>query len=389
MHHPLPSLLLNLPLICAFGDDGPKANVTDAAAPTGVDTEELVTIPRAELDAMQEAIEELQASCDAPGLPFSTDLSATLVHQTLTGSDDDGDHLTASFDLIIEAPLWEGAVGIIDIEGIGGDGPDAALPTFTGWNYDAGSLQSDDGLDRLHVFEAFISTPVADDLALTFGKVDLTGFFDANDVANDETSQFLFTSFVNSSAYEVPGPSASAVLSYQPASGYDAHVAVATPDNDGTNPTSDVFATVQFGMYPELFGHEGSYHAYYWSDGSREDLSGFGVSVSQGVTDAVDLFGRAAWQDREETALDAMARAWSFGGQRDGLLVDDDTFGLAFGENTSRDAALETESAWELYYRRPMNEHMDASIHVMGVDSAAGASDADAVALVLRLQIGA
>ena len=387
MPQPL-SLLVHLPLLIALADDAPEASPGEetAAAPA----EELVTIPRAELDAIHAAIEELQGAADAPALPFSTDLSATLVHQTLSGTDsDDGDHAAASFDLILEAPLWEGAVGVIDIEGLGGDGPDAVLPSFGGWNGDAGSQQDDDGLDRLAVLEAWVSTPISgDSLVLTVGKVDVTGFLDPSDVANDETSQFLYGAFINSTAFEAPDPSASAVFSYLPAAGFDAHLAVASADNSGTDVSSDLWVSGQVGMYPELFGHECSYHAYCWSDGSREDLSGFGVSVSQGVTDAVDLFGRVAWQDREDTALDAMARAWSFGGQRSGLFVDDDTLGLAVGESTSRDAALETESAWEVYYRRRMNDHLDASLHLMGVDSAAGAADEDAIALALRIHLG-
>ncbi|MCA9001477.1 MAG: hypothetical protein KDB61_06110 [Planctomycetes bacterium] len=234
---------------------------------------------------------------DADENPLSWEVSATSVLQTLSGTDQDTAFATGSFDIVLEAALWDGAVGVVDLESVGGEGPDSVIGTMAGWNGDAGSGQSADGVDRLGVLEAFIATPLTSDACvLTFGKVDLGGFFDANALANDETAQFLSGAFVNSAAFEAPDPGPSVVLSYLPANSYDFNLAVSSADNSGEEVFDDVFATAQLGIYTDALGLDGEYRVYGWVDGSRDDLSGLGVSFSQGLCSNFQFFGRCAWQ---------------------------------------------------------------------------------------------
>ncbi|MCA9001476.1 MAG: hypothetical protein KDB61_06105 [Planctomycetes bacterium] len=81
-----------------------------------------------------------------------------------------------------------------------------------------------------------------------------------------------------------------------------------------------------------------------------------------------------------------MMRAWSCGGQFDGV-HGSDVIGFAYGENTSRDGTLDTEGTWETYYAHEVNSHMVTSVHVAGASSPGGDAAADsATVMSLRLQ---
>ncbi len=379
----------NTPMVVDAPDPESKGNQPSAQNNQDSKPQDLDEL-RASVQALQERIgafeTELQQQADGLGT-VSWELSSTMVLQALTGTDQDTSFATGSFDIVLEAPLWEGAVGVVDLEAVGGDGPDGRLPSMGGWNGDAGSGQSADGVDRLGVLEAFIATPLGSDATvLTFGKVDLGGFFDANALANDETAQFLTGSFVNSTAFEAPDPSAGVVLSYLPAASYDVNVAVSSTDNSGEEAFDKVFACAQIAHYTDALGADGEYRAYCWVDGSRENLPGLGISMSQGLTGNVQVFARGAWQGSEESAPDAMMRAWSAGGQVGGF-HGEDVLGFAYGESTSRDSGLEVEGTWETYYQHPLSSHMVTSLHVAGMDSPGGnAAQDDASVISLRLQ---
>ena len=54
-----------------------------------------------------------------------------------------------SFDIFALTSFGEGTLLFFDIEAIGGNGIDNLIPTFSGLNGDAGTLQDEDGIDRL------------------------------------------------------------------------------------------------------------------------------------------------------------------------------------------------------------------------------------------------
>lgn len=368
---------------------------TDAAPPPPAITDVESNIPPAEVILLREELSELRSVVDemrsyqsgATEVPFSQSISATGIYQSLDRDAGNTDFLSASLDLVLEAPLWEGAAFVLDIEASGGDGADGDTPSFGGWNADAGSLQSADGLDRLHVLEALVTSPVLDDeLFATFGKVDLGGFFDPNALANDETIQFLYGGFVNSAAFEAPDPGAALVLSYLPASSWDLNLAVASADNSGEKATSELFTCLQVGLYPELAGRSAECFVYTWQDGSREGLVGVGLSASLELSETWSLFGRYGQQEDDPAFTDAMDSAFSIGCQW--LCAGDDNLGLAYGSAESADTSLDAEDAWELYYRHPINHHIAASLHLQGIDHPGGnPAESGDLALGLRLQL--
>jgi hypothetical protein len=70
-------------------------------------------------------------------------------------------------------------------------------------NADAGTALDRDGKGRLQVSELYYMRPIAG-IEIYAGLLDATGFFDASDVANDETTQFLGASFVNNPSIIFP-----------------------------------------------------------------------------------------------------------------------------------------------------------------------------------------
>jgi len=351
------------------------------------DTPDDVSSTTTDLDALRAEVAALTDQIAGPSsLTFGA--SSTSIYQTTDLPTGWKDYGTGSLDITIEAEPWSGALGFLDLEASGGDGPDADVGTYGGLNGDAGSLQSADGLDRAHVLEAWISTPVwTDDLFVTFGKVDLGGYFDPNAVANDETLQFLYGGFVNSLAFEAPDPGPALVLSWLPAADWDVNVAVASADNSGDDLSSETFQVAQLGWYPQFGELPAEAHLSWWSDGSRDDKSGYGLSFSLECSETWSAFGRVGGQEECASHLDAVETAWSCGLEWREPIGSDDTLGLALGAAEAADPALDAEEAMELYYRLGLRENLAISLHVEHVDQPGGDPGADGVlALGLRLQ---
>ena len=108
----------------------------------------------------------------------------------------------------------------MDLEAIGGDGADKTIGSLSGLNDDAGSLQDGDGVDRVSVREAWLQSELfKQHVRLVAGKIDLTNYFDINNVANDETTQFITSVFVNNPVLETPenGPGIASFMTHEEA----------------------------------------------------------------------------------------------------------------------------------------------------------------------------
>lgn len=188
-------------------------------------------------------------------------------------------------------------------------------------------------------------------LELTFGKMDIFGFFDQNAVAGDETRQFLNSAFVHNPLLDASGEAGVDANGFQPG-------IVASYYNQADKPEAwrlslGVFGAGQGANYQRFFssplivaqaetelkfdGLSGNYRAYYWRNGQGSELdgevrrhAGWGLSADQRVDDGVVLFGRygqlGQGQARFDRALTLGAElngsAWSRGG---------DTLGVAAG----------------------------------------------------------
>ncbi|MEA3240209.1 MAG: carbohydrate porin, partial [Pseudomonadota bacterium] len=142
------------------------------------------------------------------GIEIGADI--TMIGQGTFSDDDEygydnGTDASFSFDLeVAKSFSWGGSTAIV-LEGGNAEGMDGRIATWSGFNDD------NDDDETAHVTEAWYEQSLLEDkLTFTFGKIDLTNYFDASEVANDETTQFLSTGFVNNLAVEFPdnGPGA-------------------------------------------------------------------------------------------------------------------------------------------------------------------------------------
>ncbi|MBU1365782.1 MAG: carbohydrate porin [Gammaproteobacteria bacterium] len=153
-------------------------------------------------------------------------------------------------------------------------------------------------------------------LELTFGKMDIFGFFDQNEAAGDESVQFLNSVFVHNPLLDAGGEVGVDANGFQPG-----FVASYLNYRDGAEPwrlslgvfgAGDRGANYQKSLSTPLLmvqaekqvkisgGLSGNYRAYAWTRSQATELdgvstakhTGFGVSVDQQVGDGIKLFGR-------------------------------------------------------------------------------------------------
>ncbi len=188
-------------------------------------------------------------------------------------------------------------------------------------------------------------------LELTFGKMDIFGFFDQNAVAGDESGQFLNSVFVHNPLLDAGGEVAVDANGFQPG-----FVAAYVNGSDKSQPwrlSLGVFgagergASYQRSLASPLLiaqaerqlrffgGLAGHYRLYAWHRSKADDLSGaqerhrgVGASVDQQVGDGVSLFARYGKLIKGELPFDqALSLGAAFNGDYWGRAGD--TLGFA------------------------------------------------------------
>ena len=152
-------------------------------------------------------------------------------------------------------------------------------------------------------------------LELTFGKMDIFGFFDQNAAAGDEAKQFLNSVFVHNPLLDAAGEVGVDANGFQPGfvASYLNYVDKMQPwrlsvglfgaGDKGANyqrSLSSPLLMVQAETQLKLFGGlTGNYRVYGWNrsqgtdfDGTLSKHTGVGVSVDQRVGDGIKLFAR-------------------------------------------------------------------------------------------------
>ncbi|MDR1994739.1 carbohydrate porin [Azonexus sp.] len=153
-------------------------------------------------------------------------------------------------------------------------------------------------------------------LEITFGKMDIFGFFDQNNAAGDESVQFLNSVFVHNPLLDAGGEVAPDANGFQPGA-----IISYLDETDKSEPwrlSLGVFgagergASYQRGLNSPLVmlqaekrlrlfdGLVGNYRAYAWTRNKVDEFdgattarhTGFGLSIDQQVSDGVKLFGR-------------------------------------------------------------------------------------------------
>ena len=276
-----------------------------------------------------------------------------------------------SFDLIFEYNPMKDWKVVLDLEAIGGNGPEQNFTTLHGLNGDLGTTN-----DNVTILEAYLEGVLFNKrLTLSAGKIDATNYIDGNAYGGDETSQFLSSGFLNNSVFSAPGngPGVRARLDLISDRFYLEVVGMSQDPNNDTNTTDrifeDVFGAVEVGVTPKLFGRPGNYRLWGTFDGAGSRIKkstgraenytamGVGLSFDQEVAKGLGLFFRLGYRDSQNTAYTTRS-AWSIGAQLNvGQFVQarpKDVIGIAWGEisPTKRDFGRRAteEDLVEAYY---------------------------------------
>lgn len=331
-----------------------------------------------------------------------------------------------SADIALESPVGKDgmAVGVLNFQ----RGPGLQnLPAFftspngntTGANADIESFNN----DQAHVTQFYYEHNIAQNLAASIGQLDITGYFDANEFANNERTQFLANLFVNNPIIEFGGSadfySPGIRLTYGPAESMDITLGVFEGNGDYVDMFDKSFymAEVNFKLKPA--DREGNYRIYYWNRQGRDSVTnsanpndanllkaenkGAGLSMDQTITDAVGIWLRAGVQREKVAQFDRhISGGVNIAGEIFGR--ENDTIGLGYGmtlmgkdykdykKSVSPDFESGAEHYLELYYNisvadAPQNKGFHISPDIQYVMNPGG--DANAAKLFIygiRLQ---
>ncbi|MFQ5898883.1 MAG: carbohydrate porin [Candidatus Methylomirabilia bacterium] len=335
------------------------------------------------------------------GLGFTGVLQGTANNADNNPKEGNSTDATWSVDLEVGAPIGERGEAFLLVEAGQGAGLTDELgvgASFFGVNDDAGDSEA-----RLAVTEAWYEHHLWGERAvLTAGKVDLTNYFDANQVANDETTQFLSSGLVNSIAVEFPGDNSfGARLTLNPIRWLDLSVGWGEADADFENVFEDAFVILEVGIQPTIANREGNYRIYGWMNVADhaefadptnldEDNKGVGLSLDQQVLDLVTVFFRLAIQDED---VSSVRTVWSTGLESRGtwwwrkkdivaVAVGQARLSPKFKGTAQAPGEPDDELFIEAYYRFVVSENLALSAHLQVIDNPGGDAALDTVTVL-------
>ncbi|MCP4716120.1 MAG: carbohydrate porin [Deltaproteobacteria bacterium] len=330
-------------------------------------------------------------------------LGATSVIQGSSGNDDTRGHddsdASYSVDIEITAAIGENGTALLYLEGGEGSGLNNERQGFQGCNADALDDDADLQISELWYEQRFFRGR----LTATFGKMDVTRWFDANAVANDETLQFLADAFVNNIAVEFPDYAYGARMTLGLTKIIDLSLGLLEADSDFEDIFDENFMILELAFRPVCFGHPGNYRLYGWYNSgdktsfkhpaaTRKNGGGFGLSFDQQLTDQFTVFARYGRQDDDVYEVKS---AWSVGAQLGGARWgrSNDMLGVAYGSahtgtyyrRALRSGGLRSaasEKTFEVYYRFRLNDHISLSPDLQITDAMAGQDNQESVTIL-------
>ncbi|MDD5165838.1 MAG: carbohydrate porin [Candidatus Omnitrophica bacterium] len=281
----------------------------------------------------------------------------------------------------------------LHLEGGQGQGLEDNLTLYSNVNRDA------DDHENVRVTELWYEQGFFKDrVALTFGKLDPTAYFDQNEVANDETTQFLGRIFRNSPVVDFPLDNTAGIrIAYMPKEWVELGYGLFNGNTGNWEKMFDnLFNVGQVHFKTNFFNLAGNYRLLGWNSNAyhtkwldetknKEAVYGFGLSFDQKVNDIVTAFLRYGWQDPKAydpgltTAAGdltySLEHSWSAGFQVEGKPWgrENDVLAFAIGQaipsNDYKKAGAsldpvrkaKAEGHLEAYYRIFVNKHLSLS----------------------------
>ncbi|MFC1576213.1 carbohydrate porin [Candidatus Omnitrophota bacterium] len=321
---------------------------------------------------LQRAIERLRQTRDDFEKKYGTYFSFLVNYQfqdALASERNEGNARNSwYYSIDIEQRLWEGASGEVEIEGDFGKGIDPLLPTFAGLN---GAATAD---SSLYIPRYFLTQKAWDErIRFSFGKIDLSDWFDQNEVASSNDTQFLSNALANNLIIPFPGKGLGCWANFKfldwvyIRSGFSDAAAISNQPGFRW-PLRNPFFINELGLTPKIGSLQGNFRFIYWinfqkreflnGEGSYNNDNGFGVSFDQEVLENTSLFFRYGYAQQKVRSVDNF---WSIGGQTRGLFTGRkyDVLGFAMTQSLTGDAFQKNsgyptgsaETLFETYYR--------------------------------------
>ncbi|MCL2144097.1 MAG: carbohydrate porin [Endomicrobia bacterium] len=282
---------------------------------------------------------------------------------------------TYSIDLGFEKEFSYGGRVFMHLDAGNGGGLDSSVITYGGINGAAASTA-----DGVEVLEFLYEQKLFDEkFTVTFGKLspagcfNEVGYFDENEYANSEKTQFISPMFVNNPVIAFTDSSLGLKIIYSPAEKLDITYAYMTSGWD--NMDTGGFNAIEVNIKP----FEGAnYRLMYWAsneemekfkNGEKTGGYGFAVNLDQAITETVGVFGRFGWAD---PSVYDLSMSWSAGVQLGGSMWtrEGDIIGFAVGQIMPSgdfsdaekfldpDFKDDSETLAELYYSFAVNDNL-------------------------------
>ena len=275
-------------------------------------------------------------------------------------------------NLEIKQCLWPGAAVFLEVESDRGMGIDKFIPTYSIFNSNSG-----EDID-IYIPEFYLEQNLfADKISASFGKLDLSDWFDANIAAESADTQFLSSSLVNNLAIPFPAKGLGGLVSFMPYEWVYFQTGAATARasstktglSDGFNST---FFINEMGLSPKIGELKGNYRLIFYlnhekleridQEGEKKDTVGYALSFDQEVTKRITLFFR--YGNADEKIWD-IEHFWSLGFQIvepfPGRKLDFLGFGVARSvmgndyRSANEEIASIGETMYEIYYSYNLN----------------------------------
>ncbi len=302
--------------------------------------------------------------------------------------------VVGTVDLFAISSFGKNSLVFINLQGVGGDGPDKAFPNYSGFHAGAGSTQGENGIDHINILEAWVEYTIKN-TSITMGKIDLTNYYDPNSIANDEYSQFLTNAFVNSSALAAPGNSPGLTMNTELLNNFTFQFGVASNDNSGDQIFQNLFLIAQLTESFKINNEEkGAIRVYGYRNTEIDDGWGFGVSGDLRLTKKLYSYGRYG-QNMDSLAGDfGVKHSWSGGLQlRNYQLIGSSSIstGVAYGQtegfSSEEVSNTKSEKVIEAYLRFNIKQAFFISPHVQVLRDAQGQEGENLTIFGLRTRV--
>lgn len=288
-----------------------------------------------------------------------------------------GSALNYSVDLAFESDLGDQGkafIYLIDAEG-------QSIDTDAGSGSSNADYEADFEGGELRVAEAWYEVPLGESSGMRVGKLDATGIYDGNDIANDQTTQFLADVFVNNVAIGFPDYTAGLNFNYgvNDAITFNAGVFESSGGFSGTASNAFSIAELDLNGQP-VRDLDGNLRLTVWHDDAVHN-EGAALNADQSLGDNIGVFIRYGSQkDTQE-----FDRAFSLGGQ---WSLSEDVTGIGYSiAYATGVAGRDNEHQLEIYYSHAVTAHVHVTADVQHVTNPGfDKSQDDATIYGLRIQ---